>query len=44
MKKILSQLEKGKLLKEAQEKILSRIYFTTDPKRRFRTPTLSMKV
>ncbi|WP_439475683.1 3-hydroxyacyl-CoA dehydrogenase [Algoriphagus formosus] len=30
MKKILSQLEKGKLLKEAQEKILSRIYFTTD--------------
>lgn len=30
MKKILSQLEKGKLLKEASEKILSRIYFTTD--------------
>jgi 3-hydroxyacyl-CoA dehydrogenase len=30
MKKILSQLEKGKLLKEAPEKILSRIYFTTD--------------
>lgn len=30
MKKILAQLEKGKLLKEAPEKILSRIYFTTD--------------
>lgn len=33
MKKILSQLEKGQLLKEPQEKILSRIYFTTDPKK-----------
>lgn len=33
MKKILSQLEKGQLLKEAQEKILSRIYFTTDQKK-----------
>ncbi|NVJ86083.1 MAG: 3-hydroxyacyl-CoA dehydrogenase [Algoriphagus sp.] len=33
MKKILHQLEKGQLLKEPQEKILARIYFTTDPKK-----------
>ncbi|TFV97835.1 3-hydroxyacyl-CoA dehydrogenase [Algoriphagus kandeliae] len=33
MKKILAQLEKGQLLKEPQEKILSRIYFTTAPEK-----------
>ena len=33
MKKILAQLDKGAYLKENQEKILSRVYFTLDPEK-----------
>jgi 3-hydroxybutyryl-CoA dehydrogenase len=33
MKKILAQLDKGGYLKENQEKILSRVYFTLDPEK-----------